>query len=54
LNIYFDPPIVVEDRQLVVLVAHIATMMRRLTNVQWRGQALVTKAEAAQGQTTIN
>jgi hypothetical protein len=48
------PPIVVEDRQLAVLVVHVATTMRRLTNVQWRGQATVAKAEAARGQTTIN
>jgi hypothetical protein len=46
LNINLDPPIVVEDRQHAVLAAHVATMMRRLTNAQWRGQATVAKAEA--------
>jgi hypothetical protein len=45
LNIYLDPPVVDEDRQLVVLTAHVATTMRRLTNVQWRGQPTVAKAE---------
>ena len=45
LNIYLDPPVVVEDRQLMVLAAHVAMMMRRLTNVQWRGQPTVAKAE---------
>ncbi len=38
--------VAVEDRQLAGLVAHVATMTRRLANA--------TKAEAAQGQTTIN
>jgi hypothetical protein len=37
-----------------VLVAHVTATMRRLTNAQQRGQATVTKAEAVQGQTTIN
>jgi len=48
--------IVIEDRQLVVLAAHVttATMARRLANAQQRGQVTVTKAEAARGQTTIN
>jgi hypothetical protein len=36
-----------------VLVAHVMTPMRKLTNVQLRGQATVAKAEAARGQTTI-
>jgi hypothetical protein len=54
LNIKLDPPAVVEDRQLTVLAAHVMTTMRRLTNAQRRGQATVVKAEAAQGQTTIN
>ena len=54
MNINLDPPFVIKDRQLVVLAAHIATMMRRLTNAQRRGQATVAKAEAVQGQTTIN
>ena len=54
LNINLDPPVIVEDRQLAVLAAHVATTMRRLTNVQRRGQATVSKAEAAQGQTIIN
>jgi hypothetical protein len=40
------PPIVIKDMQLAVLVAHIATMTRRLANAQWRGQATVAKAEA--------
>jgi hypothetical protein len=40
--------------QLAGLVAHIATMTRRLGNAQRQGQATVTKAEAARGQTTIN
>jgi len=48
------PPIIVEDRQLVVLAAHITTTIRRLVNAQRWGQATVAKAEAAQGQTTIN
>ena len=52
MNINFDPPIVIEDRQLAVLVAHIAMTMRRLTNTQQQGQATVAKAEAARGQTT--
>ena len=47
MNINLDPPVVVEDRQLAVLVAHVVTMMRRLTNTQRRGQATVAKAEAA-------
>jgi hypothetical protein len=54
LNNYLDPPIVVEDRQLLVLAAHVTTTMRRLPNVQRRGQPTVAKAEAARGQTTIN
>ena len=48
------PPVIVEDRQLAVLMMHVMTMTRRLTNTQWRGQAMVAKAEAAQGQTIIN
>ena len=48
------PPVTIEDRQLVVLVAHVATMMRRLANAQRGGQATVAKAEAARGHTTIN
>ena len=54
MNINLDPPIVIEDRQLAVLAAHVAATMRRLTNVQRRGQATVAKAEAAREQTTIN
>jgi hypothetical protein len=54
LNINLDLPVVLKDRQLAVLVAHVATTMRRLTNTQRRGQATVVKAEAEQGQTTIN
>jgi hypothetical protein len=54
LNINLDPSVIIKDRQLAVLVAHVATAMRRLTNVQWHGQATVVKAEAARGQTTIN
>ncbi len=54
MNINLDPPAVIENRQLAVLAAHVATTMRRLTNAQWRGQATVVKAEAARGQTTIN
>ena len=54
MNINLDPPVIVEDRQLEVLVVHVTATMRRLTNVQWRGQATVAKAEAVQGQTTIN
>ena len=54
LNINLDPPVVVEDRQLVVLAAHVVTTMRRLTNAQQRGQPTVAKTEAVQGQTTIN
>jgi hypothetical protein len=37
-----------------LLAAHVAITMRRLANTQLRGQATVAKAEAAQGQTTIN
>jgi hypothetical protein len=47
LSINLDPPVVVEDRQLVVLAAHVATTMRTLTNAQQRGQVTVVKAEAA-------
>jgi hypothetical protein len=54
LIINLDPPVIVEDRQLTVLVAHVVMTMRRLTNAQRRGQATVAKAEAARGQTTIN
>ena len=54
LNINLDPLAVVEDSQLTVLAAHVLTMKRRLTHTQWRGQATVTKAEAARGQTTVN
>jgi hypothetical protein len=54
LNINLYPPVVVEDRQLVVLAVHVATTVRRLMNAQRRGQATVAKAEAARGQTTIN
>jgi len=32
--------------QLAVLAAHAVTTIRRLTNVQGRGQATVAKAEA--------
>jgi hypothetical protein len=46
LNINLDPAVVVEDRQLAVLVAHAVTTMRRLMNVQRRGQTTVPKAEA--------
>jgi hypothetical protein len=54
LKINLDPPVFVEDRQLVVLAAHVATTTRRLRNTQRRGQATVAKAEAARGQTTIS
>jgi len=54
LNINLDPPVVIKYRQHAVLAVHVATTMRRLTNTQRRGQATVVKAEAAQGQTTIN
>ncbi len=54
MNINLYPPVVVEDRQLVVLAVHVATTVRRLMNAQRRGQATVAKAEAARGQTTIN
>ena len=54
MNINLDPPVVAEDRQLAVLAAHVMATMRSLTNMQLREQATVTKAEAAQGQTTIN
>ena len=54
MNINLDPPVVFEDRQLTVLAAHVTKTTRRLTNAQWRGQATVAKADAAQGQTTIN
>ncbi len=48
------PPVVVEDRQLAVLAVHVATMMLALLNTQQREQAMVGKAEAARGQTTIS
>jgi hypothetical protein len=54
LSINDDPPVVFEDRQLTVLAAHVTKTTRRLTNAQWQGQATVAKADAAQGQTTIN
>ncbi len=54
LNINLDQPVIVEDRQLAVLAAHVATTIRRLTNAHRLGQATVAKAEATQGQTTIN
>ncbi len=54
MNINLDPAVIVEDRQLAVLAAHVTTPMRKLTNTQRRGRATVAKAEAAQGQTTIN
>jgi len=41
------PLVVVEDRQLMVLMAYVATTMRRLANAQMRGQATVAKAETA-------
>ncbi len=47
-------PVAGKDRQLAVLAAHIATTTRRWVNAQWWGQATVAKAEAVQGQTTIN
>jgi len=49
LNINLDPPIIIEDRQLAVLAAHITPMMRRLMNTKQREQGRVAKAEAAQG-----
>ena len=54
MNINLDPPVVIENRQLAVLAAHVAMRMRRLTNAHWQGQATVVKAEAGRGQTTIN
>ena len=54
LNISLDPPVVVKDRQLMVLAVHVGTTMRRLTKAQRRGQPTVAKAEAAHVQTTIN
>ena len=54
MNINLDLPVVVEDRQLVVLVVHVVTTMRRLMNAQRRGQASVAKTEAAREQTIIN
>ena len=48
------PPIILEDRQLTVLAAHVTMTTRRLANTHRRGQATVAKAEAAQGQKTIN
>ena len=54
MNINLDPPVVVEDRQLAVLVVHVVTTMRRLMYAQWRRQATVAKTEAARGQTIIN
>ena len=46
MKINLKPPVIVKDRQLVVLVAHVVTTMKRLTNAQWQGQATVVKAEA--------
>jgi hypothetical protein len=46
LNINLDPPVVIEDRQLAVLAAHVATTIRRLKNAQRRGQATVVKTVA--------
>jgi hypothetical protein len=54
LNFNLDPPIVIKDRQLAALAAHVGTTIRRLTNVQWWEQATVAEAEAVQVQTTIN
>ena len=54
MKINLKPPVVVKDRQLVVLVVHVATTMRMLMNAQRRGQPTVAKVEAARGQTTIN
>ena len=54
MNINLDPPVVIEEKQLTVLAAHVATTIRRLTNAQQQGQATVAKAEAAHGQTTIS
>ena len=54
MNINLDSPVVVKNRQVAVLAAHVVMTMRRLTNAQRRGQATVAKAEAARGQTTIN
>jgi hypothetical protein len=31
------PPIVIKDKQLTVLAAHVATTTRRLANAQWWG-----------------
>jgi hypothetical protein len=53
-NIKRDPPVVVEDRQLVVLAAHDTMRMRRLMNAHRQGQATVAKIEAARWQNTIN
>ena len=37
-----EPPhVVIENRQLAVLVVHVMTTMRRLVNAQWWGQATV-------------
>jgi hypothetical protein len=47
LNINLDPPVVVEDRQLAVLAAHVTTTMRRLMNLQRWGLATVVKGKAA-------
>ena len=38
LNINLDPPVVAENRQHTVLVAHVVTTIRRLTNAQRWGQ----------------
>ena len=48
------PTIIVEDRQFAVLAAHVGTTTRRLVNAKRQVKATVAKAEAAQGQTTIN
>ena len=50
LNINLEPPVVVEDRQLMVLAAHIATMMRRLTKAQRRGSQQWQKQRQRKGR----
>ena len=54
MGVVFIFGIILEDRQLAVLEAHVMMMTRRLANTHWWGQATVAKAEAVRRQTKIN
>ena len=43
-------PVIVKDRQLAVLVAHVATAMRRLANAQQRGRQWWQKQRQHEGR----